>query len=293
MARKPKTPTAPAKPLTREDMIMAAIADFYKFKNADPKFIATPNRYFNVGDPVRVGALDECTIADILFGGKAYVIRHMSKPTRDDPGSYERFGTWWWLDVWPMNAFKSPDRLFQEGWRGGAVQSALDSLMHLYTYDGLVCNPEYQRGYVWTDEDRNQLLDSIFDRMDIGKFVLVRNEGYNHEGDHTLVKYKTITGEDVEIERCKNYCVEIIDGQQRLTTIIRFMLDLYEYRGRKYSNLNFRDRCDFDTFSVHYRLLREEEMTRKQILQMFMKVNRGVPQQPEHLEKVRKLLEAM
>ena len=293
MARKPKTLDAPKAPLTRAENIAAATAEFFKFKNADPKLIATPNRFFKIGDSVRVGALDECVIADILFDGKAYVIQHLSTPTREDKNRYERFGTWWWLDVWSPNAFKSPDRLFQEGWRGGAIQSSMDSLLHIYTYDGLVCNPEYQRGYVWTDEDRNQLLDSIFDRMDIGKFVLVRNEGYNHEGDHSLVKYKTITGEDVEIERCNNYCVEIIDGQQRLTTIIRFMLDLYEYRGRKYSNLNFHDRAEFDTFSVQYRLLREEEMTRKQILQMFMKVNRGVPQSPEHLERVRKMLEAM
>jgi hypothetical protein len=195
--------------------------------------------------------------------------------------------------VWSPNDFKAPGRLFQEGWRGGATQSSLDSMMHLYTADGLVCDPEYQRGYVWTDEDRNQLLDSIFDRMDIGKFVLVRNAGYNHEGDHTLMKYVTITGEHVEIERCNNYCVEIIDGQQRLTTILRFMMDLYPYRGWSYSKLNFRDRCDFDTSMIQYHLLRDDEMTRKQILQMFMKVNRGVPQQPEHLEKIRKMLEAM
>lgn len=290
MAKKPKS-----KPvvLTRDEQIAAVIADFNRLRYCDPSLIAAPIRMFSVGDAVHVGNLDQCRVAAVLFEGKAYVIEYMSKTSCHNPTSYTQYNCWWWMEVRPLHNIESTNRLFQEGWRGGAIQSALDSLMHLYTADGLVCNPVYQRGYVWTDEDRNQLLDSIFDRMDIGKFVLVRNEGYLHKNDHSCIEYKTITGEDVKIERCNNYCVEIIDGQQRLTTILRFMMDLYEYRGWKFSNLHIRDRIDFEQYSIHYHLLREEEMTRKQILQMFIRANRGVSQQPEHLEKVRKLLETL
>ena len=34
--------------------------------------------------------------------------------------------------------------------------------------------PDYQRGYVWEQEDKELLLDSIFKNIDIGKFVFIR-----------------------------------------------------------------------------------------------------------------------
>lgn len=293
MARKPKEPKVPPPPPTRDEQIATAEANFFgQFKVTQPELIAKPTRIFDVGDAVQVGGLTNCVVAKVLLNGKGYVVEYTSSSR--DIAAHQAFGTWWWVDVeYPRKADDPNDRLFQKGWRGGAITSAIDSILHLYTSDGLVCNPDYQRGYVWSEFDREQLLDSIFDRMDIGMFVLVRNEGYNHEGDKTPMKYLTITGEPVEIPRCENYCVEIIDGQQRLTTIIRFMLDQFTHRGRYFSQLSFSDRIEFERYGIQYRLLREEETSRKEILEMFLKVNRGVPQTNEHLDKVRKLLKDM
>ena len=65
---------------------------------------------------------------------------------------------------------------------------------------GLIDNPDYQRGYVWTLEDKQKLIQSIFNRADIGKFVFIEDENY------------------------REYRLEVIDGKQRL----RAILDYYE-----------------------------------------------------------------
>jgi uncharacterized protein with ParB-like and HNH nuclease domain len=35
-------------------------------------------------------------------------------------------------------------------------------------------NPEYQRGFVWKEEHKLKLIDSIFNGIEIGKMVFVR-----------------------------------------------------------------------------------------------------------------------
>lgn len=56
----------------------------------------------------------------------------------------------------------------------------------------------YQRDYVWSQEDKESLIDSIFNHIEIGKFVLVF-KGY--EGD----------------------MYEVLDGKQRLSALQEFL----------------------------------------------------------------------
>src|SRR6185437_9104589 len=95
----------------------------------------------------------------------------------------------------------------------------------------------------------------------------------------------------ITVPKCKDYSYTVVDGQQRLTTLINFYLDKFSYKGRFFSELTNQDRIYFNGTSVSYRIISEEQLTRKEILRLFLQANRGVPQSPEHLAKVQKLYE--
>jgi hypothetical protein len=62
---------------------------------------------------------------------------------------------------------------------------------------GLELNPSYQRGNVWTDKESSELIDSVLRGIPLPSIILNQREG-----DETL---------------------EIVDGKQRLTAILRFI----------------------------------------------------------------------
>lgn len=261
------------------------------FEHATPLTIAPPNRWFTVGESVRYGNLANCVIIEVIGDGQAYIIeadesgRDVVKGTRCIRAAY-------WCDVFKeyvvgLGNFTKPRLL------GHGVTTSFSSLYFMYVHHGLVCNPAYQRGYVWTDVDRTALLDTVYDHLEIGSFLLVRNAGYLHKDDVTPIEYVTLDGRSVSIPRNENYVTEIIDGQQRLTTLIRFMMDQFSYRGYSYSELPMGDRNHLDAFSVQYRLLESESVTEKDLLKLFLMVNRGVAQSEEHLASVRARLGSM
>ena len=60
--------------------------------------------------------------------------------------------------------------------------STIESLLHTYYNFGINMNPDYQRDYVWTMEDKLLLIDSIFNNIAfsinktsiiINKFILI------------------------------------------------------------------------------------------------------------------------
>jgi len=65
-------------------------------------------------------------------------------------------------------------------------------------------------------EDEQKLIESVFNRVDIGKFVFI------HLGYHSDIMY------------------EILDGKQRLTALYRFYTDQFTYNGYYYSEFYFR-----------------------------------------------------
>ena len=79
-------------------------------------------------------------------------------------------------------------------------------------------NPDYQRDYVWELSDKQLLIDSIFNNIDIGKFAFI----------HLDYKTWNKTG----------YAYEILDGKQRLKTIIDFYENRFSYKGIYYNDLS-------------------------------------------------------
>lgn len=260
--------------LTREQQIAKLVAEVSK-NDIVAATIAKPTRTYAIGQQVQCGGLKNAVILQSLFDDKLYIMEH-------DGGLHDA----WWFgieDNFPND--RNTPSLFAPYRRGRVMTADLDSILYLYGGDGLVCDPTYQRGYVWTAFDQEQLLTSIFERLEIGGFILVRKHGYLHKNT-TPVRYITLAGDTVLIPQNEDNSVTVVDGQQRLTTLVNFYLDRISYKGIRYSEMSFHDRHNFTGFSIQYRIIEEDEITRAETLKMFLQSNRGVPQNAEHLTKV-------
>lgn len=280
------------KVLTKDEQIEAAEKHWMLDRsavNVQPK----PTRFFEVGEEVIIGHLKQAKIEKVLFDGKAYVFSSLWTD-RENPEGYIKYGSNWWFDV--HKADSRPEgvpRLMGQFRIFPASVSDIESLLHHMNAGGLVVDPKYQRGYVWTKENKDALLESIFEQLDIGAFLLIRHHGYIHEGDQTPQTYLTLDGEETSVPRCEDNTVAIIDGQQRLTTIVNFVLNRSSYKGIYFSEMHRRDQIEFMNKSVAFRIINEEQTNEKEILRMFLQSNRGVPQTPEHIAKIQAMYDAM
>lgn len=280
------------KVLTKEEQIANAIA-YFSSDRTQPELQPTPTWSFTVGEQVDVGMLKEVFIEQILFDGMAYVYRALHT-SRDCPEGKCNYSVGWWFDIDKFGNTNNDVPQLMSKFRVFPTSTAdISSLLHNMSSGGLVVDPQYQREYVWSEENKDALIESIFDRLDIGSFLLVRHQGYHHAGDESMNTYRTMDGKLVQIKNCDDHSVSIVDGQQRLTTILDFIQNRRPYKGIYFTQLNGRDQREFLNKSVVFRIINEEETNKKEILRMFLQSNRGVPQQPEHIAKVQALYDAM
>lgn len=129
----------------------------------------------------------------------------------------------------------------------------------------------YQRGLVWTEEQKKLLIDSIYQNIEIGKFLFRKNT-YERE-------VKTGFGWD------------LVDGKQRLTTIIDFINNKFtDSYGNYFKDLSDKAQTSFVGFdSLSYGEL-DEKTTDRQVSEQFLKLNfTGTPMSPEHIEYVKSI----
>ncbi len=89
------------------------------------------------------------------------------------------------------------------------IQTIVNQIKNVNKRDGIDLRPEYQRGYIWVKEFRDKLWYSIIKGYPIGNISLrVRN-----------------TKND------KGAMIEVVDGQQRLTSIYNFIIGDYDIQG--------------------------------------------------------------
>ena len=246
-------------------------------------FIPEPTIQFAIGEKVQHGAHMSTEILESHMDGKIYKILHKYEITKENKESYERERSVneecfiFWIDITPLRT-KEEDQLIvrfsqKEDYTIQFHQSTIHSF-HTHAYHfGVDMNPDYQRGYVWTDHDKTALLDSIFNNIEIGKFVFIRRDydGANRSTPHFF---------------------EILDGKQRLSTILDFWEGRFKYRGKTYFELCWRDQNHFDGFRIS--MAEVGDMSEEQILQYFIRLNTaGRPVNPEHLEKVKDRLDAI
>lgn len=233
--------------------------------------LPAPTYRFNVGDEVRYGMLTNCIVEQVIEDGKAYLLlcdatdRNYGKPV-----TYKTYRLAPWVSTRKLNAAEDTYFTENENIRFNFNNTTVESLLFSYYRFGIDMNPEYQRDFVWNDLDKERLLDSIFQHVDIGKFVLV---------------YRS-----TDLWKKDNVSFEILDGKQRLSTLLEFYEDRFQYRGKYYSQLSGKDKYTFQE-----KLLQVAEIkgaSREDVLKAFLKLNRGGrimdQKQIDHVEQMLK-----
>lgn len=132
--------------------------------------------------------------------------------------------------------------------------------------------PNFQRDYVWSEEDKIKLIESIFDNIEIGRIVL--HEEFNPKKSQDT------------------WCYEVIDGKQRLGAILDYIKDKFRVRGKLFSELSELDKRSLSFITIP--VSEVKNLPRKYQLDLFIKVNTtGVRMSEEHLEKVKKELKEL
>lgn len=257
MARKKKE-------LTFEEKQQEKINRTLKGLKEDYLYIPEPTYKYNIGDRVNIGNLTDCVIDQIIDDGKFYVVDY----TKIDNNYGNPIATTHCKDVWmwtSVRAFNYDKTLFakKDDIRIDYSNRTINSLLvHAYHF-GFDLEPIYQRGLVWDLEDKIALIDSIFNNIDIGKFTFIKNG---------------IMEKD-----------EVLDGKQRLSTLLEFYEDRFEYKGYKFSDLSFRDQNHITNYSISWG--ETSGLTDEQKLRYFIKLNTtGKPMDKKHLEKVKSML---
>jgi hypothetical protein len=227
------------------------------------------HRRMSVGQEVRIGNLDWSAILEVCDDHLFYKVLTV---TAYNQSKGVEFRIWYvhWTDCMPIQDDPAaiPSMRRNEDIRISYQQRDVRALLSMYhTSSGLDLDPNYQRGHVWSDDQKVSLIDSIFRNVDIGKFTVIRRP-FSEELDCYY---------------------EMLDGKQRTQALIEFYQDGFKYRGRYYSELHPFDRYHFKGYNISY--AETEPLTRSQKYRYFLILNTaGTPMSEGHLDKVRDML---
>ena len=232
-----------------------------------------PTIQFEVGDWVQYGHIDHTEIIEVVDGGRIYKIRktgkrqHYHKKVAFDEIDYVA-----WTDLEPYRA-AADDDLIEQFYKRDRLQlqtyqTDMRSLFNRYFHFGVDMSPDYQRGNVWRPADDVALIHSIFQNIDIGRFVFVKLPFLS--GDLPLY--------------------EILDGKQRITALVNFKEGRFQYRQKSYFDLCRRDQSHFNNYTISMADVNNISIVDK--YKYFLKLNIGGKQHSKkHLEKVQRMLE--
>jgi hypothetical protein len=219
---------------------------------------------FKVGQRVTYGGNDHAEIEGFEADGRIVLLRVWGVRTgTQHDGPYECRTAVSWLEIGHVastNLWQA-----QEG-RLYFQNRDIGGILNTYFSFGIDLDPVYQRGLVWSPEDEQRLLESIFTEVEIGKIVLIQ----------------------LPFEPDKPY-YEVLDGKQRLNTLVRFVTGKIAYRGHIYQRMGRIDRVKF----YHTPLavaISQEPWTLEQKLRYFYRLNvSGRQMDPAHLERIRNM----
>lgn len=212
-----------------------------------------PTRSFEIGEGVHYGALHGMRVLEILDEGQIYVI-----------GNEKDFRVCRWFEIYKKKEYYT-DTLFHEpALKPYFSNGSLSGLILSARKFGIDMNPKYQRDLVWTKEQKLDLIRSIMAGADIGKFVLI------------------------DLKYSRGGCsFEILDGKQRLSTILDFIEDRFDFNGMFFSDFSPMDRQSFLGISIATAQVREQDVTEDGVIEYFIRINTtGTPVSKEHLQEI-------
>jgi len=132
-------------------------------------------------------------------------------------------------------------------------------------WEGLDLDPDFQRGHVWTEDQKTLYIEYILRGGEASRVILFNHP--NWQGS-----YKGL--------------MVLVDGKQRLEAVRGFLRDEVKVFGG-YVFSDFEDRLPFDcSFTIQVTTVK----TREAVLQLYLGVNGGVAHTEAELDRVRKLL---
>ena len=232
--------------------------------------LGEPSYRFDVGEQVRYGSVAESVVEEVLSDGKIYVIRCTKQKTaakNDETVCYAVP----WTQVRPLIAADTAleqNRDIKLSFSPYTIEGVLTRYYHF----GVDMDPYYQRGYVWEQEDKELLIDSIFSNIRIGELVFAKR--------------------DYEVCQSSGSLYEILDGTQRLDALRGYYENRYPYHGYYFNDLGARDRHVFLERTIPVAdLIRPDEET---ILRCFLMLNRtGKRMDAAHLSSVEAMLQKL
>lgn len=151
-----------------------------------------------------------------------------------------------------------------------------------FVYDKEGKKNYYQRDFVWTVQDKQLLLESIYQGIDCGK-ILVRKRGF--EELEAMAK----RGET------ELYFHDIVDGKQRLNAIRGFLMgEFTDMHGNYYGDLSYQAQHKLTDHQLFSYAEMPENSKDEDVIYQFLKLNfAGVPQSKEHIEYVKEIYKKM
>lgn len=196
------------------------------------------------------------------------------------------------------NPFKKPLRvttyafeISQLLYRLGLDKNSENKMERYFNVDILSCNVnpiildvngvqiDFQRGLVWTEKQKQLLIESIYNNVDIGKFVFrVRPFDWVEK----RIKAGQLEGTGFS---------DLIDGKQRSNAIVGFINNEFtDLAGNYYSELSTVAQQTFMGYMNLTYVEMSESTTDKEVLAQFLAINfTGVPMSQEHIDYVKSI----
>jgi len=225
-------------------------------------------RTYKVGQRVQWGNHKETYVRKVYRDGMYYLTETIGVQRQRNGEIRNEDNIQKWTDLLPYQGHKDTSFAKEEKVYLRMLNSPLSSLIHMVqaNHAGVDMDVDYQRDHVWSKADKIALIDSIFNNIEIGKFVFVERN-----------------------LRVKGKLYEILDGKQRLTAITEFVEDRLKYRGFYFSELSYHDQYKFTDTNVSYGYL--ENPSKEAIFETFIKLNTcGKPMASKHINHVKQLL---
>lgn len=248
-----------------------------------------------VGDPVNVRGLnhhrpndfcDYFLVKDVDEDGSIYIDKYGGSE-KIEKKDYKKSTRLVGVDPFPKNTWNSRLQIINFNLYSILHKLGLEKRKRYLDADEVNWDPivldkdgnevKYQRDFCWSLKDKQLLIESVYNNIDIGKIV-IRNRSFEY------VRNRKEKGKEVAFH-------DIVDGKQRLNALLGFVKGEFEdLHGNRFEDLSEKAQDQFFNFqSVAYGEL-GEQASDEDVKAVFLGVNfAGVPMSKEHVEFVKSI----